>query len=82
MSNLSFTPKNLTSSDTSLSVEQIQGSIQPFQNWTDGLKIQTNLENRPMRRHARIVKKNTSFTNGPYVEIKESIGKFFLPQAA
>jgi hypothetical protein len=53
-----------------LSVEQTHESIRPFQNWIDRIEINAVQPNR----NGRVQSK--SFTNGPYAEIKELIGKF------
>ena len=82
MSELSFTINNLTISDASQSAEQILGSIQPFQNWIEKVEIRKNLATGSSRSHHEIEKRNSSFTNGPYVEIKESIGKYLRHKAA
>lgn len=68
MSRYSHIAKHLPTIDASQSAEQTQESILPFQHWIDSVEIQSNMANRPGR--------NTGFTNGPYAEIKESIGKF------
>lgn len=76
MSQFSYFANNLATTAAGQSTEQIQESILPFQNWIDGVEIQNNLANRAGRTHSKIEKRNTVFTNGPYAEIKESIGKF------
>lgn len=76
MSEFSFTARNLTGIVADQSANQRQGSIQAFLHWIDRVEIQNNLENRSGRSHSRIERRSTGFTNGPYAEIKESIGKF------
>ncbi|MBA4054426.1 MAG: hypothetical protein C0490_06930 [Marivirga sp.] len=66
--------KDLAITNAGPSTKQIPESILPFQNWIDKVEIQNNLGT-----HSRIERRNTSFTNGPYAEIKELIGKF-LPK--
>jgi hypothetical protein len=76
MSRFSYIAKDLPIKDAGQSTKQIPESILPFQNWIDRIEIQSNLANHSRRTHSKIGQRNTSFTNGPYAEIKESIGKF------
>ena len=82
MSELSFTINDLTISDAGQPAEQILGTIQPFQNWIDKVEIRKNLATGSRRSHNEIEKRNGTFTNGPYVEIKELIGKYLLRKVA
>lgn len=66
------------------SPEQMQASIKPWQDWLGGIAAQNKLA-RPLQRwdgEGRVVKSNKSVTNGPYVEIKESIGGAIIIKAA
>lgn len=56
--------------------EEYQAHIQRWQNWFGSIAAQDKLS-RPLQRwdgQGKVVKPNKSVINGPYVEIKESIG--------
>jgi hypothetical protein len=75
--------RDLTSKDASPSPEQMQAAIKPFQDWIGGIAAQNKLVTPPTRWDAggRVVKQNNTVTNGPYAEIKESIGGVLLIRA-
>lgn len=57
--------------------------LQQFQSWFASLAAQDKLA-RPLQRwdgDGRVVKANKSLTNGPYAEIKESIGGLIIIRA-
>jgi hypothetical protein len=65
------------------SPEQLQTSIKAWQDWLGGIAAQDKLA-RPLQRWdagGRVVKKNKSVTNGPYAEIKETIGGLIIIRA-
>jgi len=75
--------RDLKSKDASPSPEQMQASIKPFQEWIGNLAAQNKLVN-PYKRwdgEGRVIKKNNTVTNGPYAEIKESIGGLIIIRA-
>lgn len=58
------------------SPEQLQASVKLWQDWLGGIAAQNKLA-KPLQRWdtaGKIVKSNKSVTDGPYAEIKESIG--------
>ncbi|WP_219225253.1 YciI family protein [Pedobacter antarcticus] len=58
------------------SPEQLQASVKLWQDWLGGIGAQNKLA-KPLQRWdtaGKIVKSNKSVTDGPYAEIKESIG--------
>jgi hypothetical protein len=61
----------------------MQAAIKPFQDWMGGIAAQNKLVGTPKRwdGEGRVVKQNNVVTNGPYAEIKESIGGVFLIRA-
>lgn len=67
--------RDIISKDASPSPQQMQELIKPFQEWIGGIAAQDKLVTKPTRWDAggRVIKNNT-VTNGPYAEIKESIG--------
>ncbi len=67
--------RDLTSKDASPSPEQMQAAIKPFQDWIGGIAAQNKLVSPPTRWDAggRVIKQNTVI-NGPYAEVKESVG--------
>lgn len=81
MSELSFPPQSLPSANALQWADQMQESIQAFLNWIDSIEIQSNPATQDNGTGNRTVRRNTGFTNGPYAEIKESIGKL-LPLKA
>jgi hypothetical protein len=74
--------RDLKSKDASPSPEQMQAAIKPFQDWIGGIAAQNKLVGPPKRwdGDGRVIKQNTVI-NGPYAEIKESIGGLFLIRA-
>lgn len=75
--------RDLTSKDASPSPQQMQEAIKPFQDWIGGIAAQNKLVAPPKRWDSggRVVKQNNVVTNGPYAEIKESIGGVLLIRA-
>jgi len=75
--------RDMSSKDAVPSPEQMQSAIKPFQDWIGGIAAQNKLVNPPKRwdGDGRVVKQNNIVTNGPYAEIKESIGGLFLIRA-
>jgi hypothetical protein len=76
--------RDLTSKDARPSPEQMQASIKPFQDWIGGIAAQNKLVSPPKRwdMDGRVVKQDNTVLNGPYAEIKESLGGLFLIKAA
>ena len=68
--------RDMVSKDASPSPEQMQAVIKPFQDWIGSIAAQNKLVIAPKRWDAggRVIKHNQPVTNGPYAEIKESIG--------
>ncbi|WP_439558342.1 YciI family protein [Dyadobacter sp.] len=75
--------RDLKSKDASPSPEQMQAAIKPFQDWIGSIAAQNKLVAPPKRwdLDGRVVTKNNTVTNGPYAEIKESLGGLFLIRA-
>ena len=75
--------RDLKSKDASPSPEQMQAAIKPFQDWIGSIAAQNKLVAPPKRwdLDGRVVSKNNTVTNGPYAEIKESLGGLFLIRA-
>ena len=75
--------RDLTSKDASPSPQQMQEAIKPFQDWIGGIAAQNKLVAPPKRWDlgGKVVKQDNIVTNGPYAEIKESIGGMFLIRA-
>lgn len=69
--------------ETQPSAEQLKEHLQQWQDWFGSLAAQNKLS-RPLQRWdggGRVLKSNKSVTNGPYVEIKESIGGLIIIKA-
>ena len=75
--------RDIISKDASPSPEQMQAAIKPFQDWIGGIAAQNKLAMQPKRWEAagKVVKQNNAVTDGPYAEIKESIGGVLLIRA-
>lgn len=75
--------RDLKSKNASPSPEQMQASIKPFQDWIAGIAAQNKLVSPPRRwdLDGRVVKNNNTVLNGPYAEIKESLGGLFVIRA-
>ena len=75
--------RDLKSKDASPSPTQMQQAIKPFQDWIGGIAAQNKLVTAPKRwdLDGRVVKQNDYVINGPYTEIKESIGGLFIVKA-
>ncbi|MDH4472302.1 MAG: YciI family protein [Fluviicola sp.] len=65
------------------SPEQIQAMMKPWQDWLGSLAAQNKLVSAGNRLESdgKVVSPNAVITNGPYVEIKESIGGYTIIQA-
>jgi hypothetical protein len=65
------------------SPEQMQALIKPFQDWIAGIAAQNKLVSPPKRwdSDGRVIRQNNVVTNGPYAEIKESLGGVILIRA-
>jgi hypothetical protein len=61
----------------------MQQSIKPFQDWIGGIAAQNKLVAPPRRWDltGRVVKQDNVVLNGPYAEIKESVGGMFFIRA-
>jgi hypothetical protein len=75
--------RDIKSKDASPSPTQMQQAIKPFQDWIGGIAAQNKLVAPPKRwdLDGRVVKQNNLVTNGPYAEIKESVGGVFIVKA-
>lgn len=69
--------------DETPSPEQLQASIKPWQDWLGNIAAQDKLA-RPLQRwdaKGKVVTSNKTVINGPYAEIKESIGGLIIVKA-
>lgn len=75
--------RDFTNKDTQPSPEELQNSIKDWQNWFGGIAAQNKLA-RPLQRWdiaGKVVKSDKNVINGPFVEIKESIGGLIIVKA-
>jgi len=74
--------RDLKSEDASPSPQQMQEAIKPFQDWIEKIASEGKLVSPPRRwdLKGKVVRQNT-ITNGPYAEIKESLGGMFVIRA-
>ena len=65
------------------SPEQMQASVKHWQDWIGGIAAQNKLVNRGNRLEAsgKVIRNDSTITNGPYAEIKESIGGYSVIKA-
>ena len=65
-----------------MSPEQIQAMMKPWQDWIGGIAAQNKLITAGNRLESggKVVKSNL-ITDGPYVEVKESIGGYTIVKA-
>lgn len=76
--------RDVTSKENQPSPEQLQTQLKHFQDWFGKLIAQNKLS-RPLQRWDRdgkIVRSDKHVINGPYAEIKESIGGMIFVRAA
>jgi hypothetical protein len=72
------------SHDAKLTPEQLQEVSKPWQDWMGGLAAQNKLvdQGNRLNNDGNVIKPGNVITNGPYVEIKESIGGYTVIRAA
>jgi hypothetical protein len=70
--------------DIQPSPEELQAHLQKWRDWFGSLTAQDKLARppQPWDRAGRVLKHDKSVTNGPYAEIKESIGGLVIIKAA
>lgn len=70
--------------DAQMTPEQLQDVTKPWQDWMGGLAAQNKLVDRGNRLDPRgkVLKPGNVITNGPYVEVKESLGGYTVIRAA
>ena len=75
--------RRYTVSDNQQSPEQLQAMMKPWQDWMGGLAAQNKLVSSGNRLAAagKVLKPDNVITNGPYVEIKETIGGYIIIRA-
>ncbi|QNL51028.1 transcription initiation protein [Olivibacter sp. SDN3] len=76
--------RDFSAKENQPSPRQLQNSIKHWQDWLGGIAAQKKLA-RPLQRwdgQGKVVKKGKVVTDGPYVEIKESIGGMIFIWAA
>ena len=62
------------------SEEEAQANTKKWMDWMGGIAAQNKLSNRGNRLAVtgRVIKSNNSVTDGPYTEIKESVGGYSI----
>jgi hypothetical protein len=63
---------------------ELQASIKPWQEWLEQLKANEQLisSGNRLQPQGNVIRPGKVVTNGPYAEIKEAIGGFFIVKAA
>ena len=76
--------RDMKTQEKGLSPEQIQAMMKPWQDWIGGLAAQNKLMSAGNRlvTDGRVVKPNQVVTNGPFVELAESIGGYTIIKAS
>lgn len=66
-----------------LSPEQMQANTKRWMDWIGGIAAQNKLSNKGNRlsNTGRVLKSDKTITDGPYAEIKESIGGYTIIKA-
>jgi hypothetical protein len=75
--------RDFSTKEAQPSPQELQDSLKLWQDWLGGIAAQDKLA-KPLQRwdgEGKIVTKNKSVINGPYVEIKESIGGLIMIKA-
>ena len=75
--------RDFKTKETQPSPEELQQHLQQWQNWFGSLAAQDKLA-RPLQRwdgQGKLVNSNKGITDGPFVEIKESIGGLIIIKA-
>ena len=70
--------------DAQMTPEQLQAITTPWMDWMGGLAAQDKLANPGNRLNpdGKVVKPDGIITNGPYVEVKETIGGYIVVRAS
>jgi hypothetical protein len=76
--------RDYVSNETSMSPEQLQSMMKPWQDWIGNIAAQNKLVDQGNRlaSEGRVLKPGNVITNGPYVEIKEGIGGYTIVRAS
>jgi len=75
--------RDFKSPETQPTAEQLKDHLQQWKDWYETLAAEDRLS-RPLQRwdaDGRVLKSNNSVTNGPYAEIKETIGGLVIIKA-
>lgn len=74
---------NVKSNEPPPSPDQLQAMMKTWQDWMTNLAAQNKLVSSGNRlaSEGRVIKPNKVITNGPYVEIKETIGGYIIIRA-
>jgi hypothetical protein len=69
--------------DAQMTTAQMQELQKPWMDWMGGLAAQGKLADsgNRLRVEGKVVQSNGVITNGPYVEVKESIGGYIMIRA-
>jgi hypothetical protein len=75
--------RDFVTNEAQPSPQQLQNMMKPWQDWMGSLAAQNKLANSGNRlsSEGRIVKKDKTITNGPYVEMKEAVGGYIIVKA-
>jgi len=75
--------RDITSQDAVPTADQMKFAIKPYQDWIASMAANDQLIGTPKRWDlgGRVVKQDDTVTDGPYAEVKESIGGLFLIKA-
>ena len=76
--------RDASTEDERLSPEQLQAMMKPWQDWMGSIAAQNKLTDAGNRLEptGKVVRSNNIITDGPYTEIKETIGGYIAVKAA
>jgi hypothetical protein len=75
--------RDLSNQEPNPSPEQLQAMMKPWQDWMGGLAAQNKLVSSGNRLapDGKVLKEDNLITDGPYVELKESVGGYIIIRA-
>lgn len=75
--------RDVINNEPSLSPEQLQAMMKPWQDWIGNIAAQNKLVDSGNRLawDGKVIKSDSIVTNGPFVELKEAIGGYTIIRA-
>lgn len=75
--------RDVINNESTLSPEQLQAMLKPWQDWIGNIAAQNKLVDSGNRLvwEGKVIKPGNIVTNGPFVELKEAIGGYTIIKA-